>query len=89
MSPEGSTCLYIILPTYTTHTNTNSFPAFSSNLCELKYHFWDKSNNMFFKGLMAIDQEEEYGGSGLDALAYAVTLTEISRGCARWIKTVS
>jgi len=31
---------------------------------------------------MAIDQEEEYGGSGLDALAYAVTLTEISRGCA-------
>ena len=32
---------------------------------------------------MAIDQEEEYGGSGLDALAYAVTLTEISRGCAR------
>jgi len=33
-------------------------------------------------GLMAIDQEEEYGGSGLDYLAYAVALTEISRGCA-------
>jgi len=33
-------------------------------------------------GLMAIDCGEEYGGSGLDALAYAVALTEISRGCA-------
>ena len=34
-------------------------------------------------GLMGIDQAEEYGGSGLDTLAYAVALTEISRGCAR------
>merc|ERR1711953_1471421 len=25
---------------------------------------------------------EEYGGAGLDTLAYAVTLEEISRGCA-------
>ena len=33
-------------------------------------------------GLMGIDQPEENGGSGLDALAYAVSLTEISRGCA-------
>ena len=33
-------------------------------------------------GLMAIDQEEKYGGSGLDTLAYAVALEEISRGCA-------
>ena len=33
-------------------------------------------------GLMGIDIPEEYGGTGLDALAYAVTLTEISRGCA-------
>ena len=33
-------------------------------------------------GLMGIDQAEELGGSGLDALAYAVSLTEISRGCA-------
>jgi len=33
-------------------------------------------------GLMGIDVPEEYGGSGLDALAYAVSLTEISRGCA-------
>ena len=35
------------------------------------------------RGLMGIDQDEEFGGSGLDSLAYAVTLTEISRGCAR------
>jgi len=33
-------------------------------------------------GLMAIDIPEEYGGAGLNALAYAVALTEISRGCA-------
>merc|ERR1719347_1790576 len=33
-------------------------------------------------GLMGIDIPEEYGGSGLDSLAYAVSLTEISRGCA-------
>jgi len=33
-------------------------------------------------GLMGIDQAEHLGGSGLDALAYAVSLTEISRGCA-------
>jgi hypothetical protein len=29
------------------------------------------------------DIGEEWGGAGLDSLAYAVTLTEISRGCAR------
>jgi len=33
-------------------------------------------------GLMGIDIPEDYGGTGLDALAYAVSLTEISRGCA-------
>jgi len=33
-------------------------------------------------GLMGINVSEEFGGSGLDALAYAVTLTEVSRGCA-------
>jgi len=33
-------------------------------------------------GLMGIDIPEEYGGPGLDSLAYAVALTEISRGCA-------
>ena len=33
-------------------------------------------------GLMGIDIPEEYGGTGLDTLAYAVAMTEISRGCA-------
>jgi len=33
-------------------------------------------------GLMGINVAEKYGGPELDALAYAVTLEEISRGCA-------
>ena len=31
---------------------------------------------------MGINVKEKYGGPELDALAYAVTLEEISRGCA-------
>jgi len=42
----------------------------------------DQVHKMGELGLMGIDIPEEYGGSGLDALAYAVSLTEISRGCA-------
>ena len=33
-------------------------------------------------GLMGINTPEENGGSGLDALSYAVAMEEISRGCA-------
>jgi len=33
-------------------------------------------------GLMAIDVPEQYGGTGLDYLAYAIAMEEISRGCA-------
>ncbi|KAM9095099.1 short-chain specific acyl-CoA dehydrogenase, mitochondrial [Sarcophilus harrisii] len=33
-------------------------------------------------GLLAMDVPEEFNGSGLDYLAYAVALEEISRGCA-------
>ncbi|KAL1501447.1 hypothetical protein ABEB36_006764 [Hypothenemus hampei] len=33
-------------------------------------------------GLMAIAAPEEYGGTGLDYLAYSIALEEISRGCA-------
>lgn len=33
-------------------------------------------------GLMSIEVPTEHGGSGLDALAYAIALEEISRGCA-------
>ncbi|EGD82346.1 short-chain acyl-CoA dehydrogenase [Salpingoeca rosetta] len=51
---------------------------------------WDKNHTfpadavqeMASLGLMSIEVPTEYGGSGLDALAYAVALEEISRGCA-------
>lgn len=33
-------------------------------------------------GLMAVAVSEELGGTGLDYLAYAIGLEEISRGCA-------
>jgi butyryl-CoA dehydrogenase len=33
-------------------------------------------------GLMGINTPEENGGSGLDAMSYAVAMEEISRGCA-------
>ena len=33
-------------------------------------------------GLLAIDVQEELGGTGLDYLAYAIGMEEISRGCA-------
>jgi butyryl-CoA dehydrogenase len=33
-------------------------------------------------GLMAIDIPEKYEGTGLDYLAYVITMEEISRGCA-------
>lgn len=31
---------------------------------------------------MCVEVDEELGGSGLDALAYAIAMEEISRGCA-------
>lgn len=33
-------------------------------------------------GLMCVDVPEAEGGTGLDYLAYAVAMEEISRGCA-------
>ncbi|DAZ96035.1 TPA: hypothetical protein N0F65_000030, partial [Lagenidium giganteum] len=33
-------------------------------------------------GLMGVTVKEQYGGAGLDHLAYAIALEEISRGCA-------
>ena len=33
-------------------------------------------------GMMAVEVEETWGGTGLDTLAYAVGLEEVSRGCA-------
>ena len=33
-------------------------------------------------GLLAVDVSEDLGGTGLDYLAYAIGMEEISRGCA-------
>ena len=33
-------------------------------------------------GLMALTTSEKYGGTGMDYLAYAIAMEEISRGCA-------
>ena len=33
-------------------------------------------------GLMCVEVDESIGGSGLDPLAYAIAMEEISRGCA-------
>ena len=33
-------------------------------------------------GMMAIEVPEELGGTGLDYLAYAIGMEEVSRGCA-------
>jgi hypothetical protein len=33
-------------------------------------------------GLMGVAIDEQYGGAGLDYLAYAIAMEEISRGCA-------
>ena len=32
--------------------------------------------------MMAVDVDEKYGGTGLDYLAYAIGMEEVSRGCA-------
>eukprot|EP00816_Leptocylindrus_hargravesii_P012802 CAMPEP_0196825878 /NCGR_PEP_ID=MMETSP1362-20130617/93311_1 /TAXON_ID=163516 /ORGANISM="Leptocylindrus danicus, Strain CCMP1856" /LENGTH=412 /DNA_ID=CAMNT_0042206381 /DNA_START=5 /DNA_END=1243 /DNA_ORIENTATION=- len=51
---------------------------------------WDKKHeypaqaiqSMSELGLMGIACDEEYGGAGMDYLAYAIAMEEISRGCA-------
>lgn len=49
-----------------------------------KEHLYPKAQieKMGQLGLMAIAIPEEYGGTGLDYLAYSIALEEISRGCA-------
>lgn len=42
----------------------------------------DKVMKMGELGLMSIAVSEEFGGTGLDYLAYAIAMEEISRGCA-------
>lgn len=47
-----------------------------------KHEFPDKVKDMAELGLMGICTPEEYGGTGLDAMSYAIAMEEISRGCA-------
>ncbi|KAG7200005.1 hypothetical protein KM043_014427 [Ampulex compressa] len=49
-----------------------------------KEHFYPKEQvkKMGDLGLMGITVPEKFGGSGLDYLAYAIAMEEISRGCA-------
>lgn len=42
----------------------------------------DQIKKMGELGLMAVATPEEFGGTGLDYLAYAIAMEEISRGCA-------
>lgn len=47
-------------------------------------HFYPKEQikKMGELGLMAVAVPEEFGGTGLDYVAYAIAMEEISRGCA-------
>ncbi|XP_017779452.1 PREDICTED: short-chain specific acyl-CoA dehydrogenase, mitochondrial [Nicrophorus vespilloides] len=49
-----------------------------------KEHLYPKEQikKMGDLGLMAVAVSEEYGGTGLDYLAYSIAMEEISRGCA-------
>ncbi|CAG9814981.1 unnamed protein product [Phaedon cochleariae] len=49
-----------------------------------KEHLYPKKQikTMGELGLMAVSVPEEFGGTGLDYLAYAIAVEEISRGCA-------
>jgi len=46
------------------------------------HEFPDKVKDMAELGLMGLNVPEEYGGTGLDAMSYAIAMEEISRGCA-------
>ena len=47
-----------------------------------KHEFPSTVTQLAELGLMGINTPEEIGGSGLDALSYAIAMEEISRGCA-------
>lgn len=49
-----------------------------------KYHKFPKDavKKMGELGLMGISCDESYGGAGMNTLAYALAMEEISRGCA-------
>src|SRR5262249_32490524 len=43
---------------------------------------WDNIKKMAELGLMGVTVPEEYGGAGMDSLAYVLVIEEISRACA-------
>lgn len=43
---------------------------------------WDNINKMKELGFLGVTVPEEYGGSGMDSLAYVIVIEEISRACA-------
>jgi len=43
---------------------------------------WEQVKKMGEMGLMGMEIKKEHGGAGLDGLAYAIAMEEISRGCA-------
>eukprot|EP00934_Nitzschia_sp_Nitz4_P003112 Nitzschia sp. Nitz4//scaffold11_size288233//361//1802//NITZ4_000721-RA/size288233-snap-gene-0.2-mRNA-1//1//CDS//3329533915//3102//frame0 len=84
--------------TVTTHSHLSEDHKMIYEMCrsfadnELAPHAgeWDKAHQMPTSivdqltelGLMGINTAEEHGGSGLDAMSYAIAMEEISRGCA-------
>ena len=53
-------------------------------ITHIKQHLFptDQIAKMSEMGLMGINVSEDFGGSGMSTLAYAVSCEEISRGCA-------
>jgi len=43
---------------------------------------WEQVKKMGEMGLMGMEIKKEHGGAGMDGLAYAIAMEEISRGCA-------
>ena len=43
---------------------------------------WDNIKKMSELGLMGVTVPEDYGGAGMDSLAYVIVIEEISRACA-------
>lgn len=58
-----------IAPRAAEYDNTREFP-------------WDNIKKMAELGLMGVTVPEQYGGAGMDTLAYVLVIEEISRACA-------
>jgi butyryl-CoA dehydrogenase len=50
---------------------------------DAKHQFPEEQVNKLFElGMMAVCVDEQWGGSGMDTVSYAIGMEEISRGCA-------